>query len=63
LKDSNIEDLDLSKVSSKAIHNMVGESSYWNYELTKKLDELLTEIGDELDNIMEMANETEQLEL
>ena len=30
LKDSNIEDLDLSKVTGKALHNMTSESNYWN---------------------------------
>ena len=29
LKDSNIEDLDLSKVSGKALHNMTSEGTYW----------------------------------
>ena len=33
LKDSNIEDLDLSKVSAKALHNFTGESNYWSIEL------------------------------
>jgi hypothetical protein len=52
LKDSNIEDMDLSKVVAKAIHNMTGDNNYWSKEAIEKLDELLTNIGDELDSIM-----------
>ena len=29
LKDANIEDLDLSKVAGKALHNVVHENNYW----------------------------------
>jgi hypothetical protein len=57
LKDSNIEDIELSKVVAKAIHNMVQENNYWTTESIKKLDEMLTNLGDELDSIMEVANE------
>ena len=32
LKDSNIEDLNLSKVAAKALHNITTESNYWNIE-------------------------------
>ena len=32
LKDSNIEDMDLSKVAAKALHNMVHENNYWSIE-------------------------------
>ena len=32
LKDSNIEDMDLSKVSANALHNMAVERNYWNIE-------------------------------
>jgi hypothetical protein len=52
LKDSNIEDMDLSKVSAKALHNVVNESNYWTLESIKKLDENLTSLGEELDSIM-----------
>lgn len=52
LKDSNIEDMDLSKVAAKALHNMVHESNYWNIEQIKKLDDVLTNLGEELDSIM-----------
>jgi len=52
LKDSNIEDLDLSKVCAKAIHNVAGESNYWEPEMISKMDTILTDIGDELDSIM-----------
>ena len=52
LKDSNIEDLDLSKVTGKALHNMTSESAYWTLEIINKLDEVLTNLGEELDSIM-----------
>ena len=32
LKDSNIEDMELSKVSAKALHNIAGENNYWTLE-------------------------------
>jgi len=52
LKDSNIEDLDLSKVAAKALHNLSKENNYWNLDYIKKLDEILTSLGEELDSIM-----------
>jgi hypothetical protein len=32
LKDSNIEDMDLAKVSAKALHNISKDSNYWSIE-------------------------------
>lgn len=32
LKDSNIEDMELAKVSAKALHNVARENSYWSIE-------------------------------
>ena len=52
LKDANIEDIDLSKVSAKALHNMVEESNYWSVDMINKLDGVLTSLGEELDSIM-----------
>lgn len=52
LKDSNIEDMELAKVSAKALHNIAGDNSYWSIESIKKLDEVLTSLGEELDSIM-----------
>lgn len=52
LKDSNIEDLDLSKVAAKALHNMTGDNNYWTRDLIQKLDEILSNLGEELDSIM-----------
>lgn len=62
-KDSNIEDMDLSKVTAKALHNMVHDNNYWTVEIIKKLDDVLTNLGEELDSIMDVANEEEQMEL
>ncbi len=50
-KDSNIEDIDLSKLSLKAIYNMVNEKHFWKRESIKLLDELLTSMGDEIDSM------------
>jgi hypothetical protein len=52
LKDSNIEDIDLSKVAAKALHNMVEENTFWNLDLINKLDGVLSNLGEELDSIM-----------
>lgn len=52
LKDSNIEDIDLSKVAAKALHNITGDNTYWSIDNIKKLDEILTNLGEELDSIM-----------
>lgn len=52
LKDANIEDMDLAKVAAKALHNVVSERNYWNIDIIKKLDEILSSLGEELDSIM-----------
>ena len=56
LRDSNIEDIDLSKVAAKALHNMTqvkGKmNDYWSNESITKLDDVLQNLGDELDSIM-----------
>ena len=60
LKDSNIEDIDLSKVAAKALHNMTQVKAevkpkindYWTNDSIKKLDGVLQNLGDELDSIM-----------
>ena len=60
LRDSNIEDIDLSKVAAKALHNMTqikpesktNLSQYWTNDSIKKLEGVLENLGDELDSIM-----------
>jgi len=58
LRDSNIEDIDLSKVAAKALHNMTqiksssALSEFWSNESISKLEEVLQSLGDELDSIM-----------
>ena len=52
LKDANIEDMDLAKVSAKALHNLAALNAIWKTEELKKLDEILTNLGEELDSIM-----------
>jgi hypothetical protein len=53
LRDSNIEDIDLSKVAAKALHNMTqSDVGGWTNDSIKKLEEVLENLGDELDSIM-----------
>lgn len=60
LKDSNLEDMELSKVAAKAIHNLQGGSNkYWSEEAVKKLDAVTLDLGEELDSIMDVATEDE----
>lgn len=51
LRDANIEDMDLSKVAAKALHNLALQGE-WPNEHIKRLDEILTSLGEELDSIM-----------
>ncbi len=52
LRDSNIEDMELSKVASKALLNLVGQSAFWKTETIEKLDQVLQNLGEELDSII-----------
>ena len=55
LRDANLEDMDLAKVSAKAIHNLQGvqnTNQFWSEEAVKKLDEFTQTFGEELDEIM-----------
>lgn len=71
LKDSNIEDIDLSKVAAKALHNMTQVKAevkpkindYWTNDSIKKLDGVLQNLGDELDSIMDVASGDELEEI
>lgn len=71
LKDSNIEDIDLSKVAAKALHNMTSVNSdskasvstYWSNQTIHKLEEVLQSLGDELDSIMDVASPSELEEI
>jgi hypothetical protein len=56
LRDANIEDMDLSKVAAKALHNLAVSAKLaesggyrWSGDQIKKLDEILTSLGEELD--------------
>jgi hypothetical protein len=69
LKDANIEDMDLSKVASKALHNLAVKNGQgdtlmaWQNDDLRKLDEILSALGEELDSIMDVANEEELEEI
>jgi hypothetical protein len=52
LRDANIEDMELAKVSAKALHNVAGEGAYWSHDNISKLDQILSSLGEELDSIM-----------
>ena len=55
LRDANLEDMDLARVSAKAIHNLQGvqnTNQFWSEEAVKKLDEFTQTFGEELDEIM-----------
>jgi hypothetical protein len=60
LNDSNIEDIDMSLVVSKALHNLTQAkqeykahiNDYWSNDSIHKLEEVLENLGDELDQIM-----------
>jgi uncharacterized protein (DUF2344 family) len=54
LKESNIEDMDLSKVACQALINLCNEETchLWPNHLKDVVDEILTELGEELDSIM-----------
>jgi len=59
LKDSNIEDLDLSKVAAKALLNLTNETESWTIDHVNKLNSLMDELGAELDDIMDEGSEEE----
>lgn len=60
LKGSNIEDLDMSKVVWKAIVSFWEEKFLWDNSDIQAADDIWTEIGEELDMIMDVANEAEK---
>lgn len=72
LRDSNIEDIDLSKVAAKALHNLTQVASneeksklndYWTNDSVNRLEEVLENLGDELDQIMDVASPAELEEI
>lgn len=66
LKDSNLEDMELARVSAKALHNLQkvpDVAKYWSESLVERLDELTKSLGDDLDGIMEVATEEELVEI
>ena len=68
LKDANLEDMDLARVSIKAIHNLQVQDARdngvnWSEQAVKKLDEFTRDFGEELDEIMDVATEEELEEI
>ena len=60
LKDSNIEDIDLSKVVWNALISFWEEKFLWSNADIQSTDDICSEIGEELDSIMDVANEKEK---
>ena len=60
LKSSHIEDMDLSKVICKALISFCEEKFLWNNADIQATDDICTEIGEELDEIMDVASESEK---
>jgi hypothetical protein len=60
LKCSNIEDLDMSKVVWKAIVSFWEEKFLWDNSDIQAVDDIWTEIGEELDMIMDVGTEAEK---
>ena len=60
LKESNIEDMDLSKVVCNALISFCEEKFLWNNADIQVTDDICSEIGEELDSIMDVANEKEK---
>ena len=63
LKDANLEDMDLARVSAKAIQNLQGYQSLWSEGAVKSLDEFTASFGEELDEIMDVATDAELEEI
>ena len=63
LKDSNIEDFDLSKVSAKALLNLTMVPDSWSQAHVAALNPILDDLGEEIDSILDVANEEEQEEI
>jgi len=60
LRDSNIEDMDLSKVICKTLVSFWEERFFWKNDNIEATNEICSEIGEELDSIMDVANESEK---
>lgn len=60
LRDSNIEDMDLSKVICKILVSFCEERFLWKNNNIEDAHEVCSEIGEELDSIMDVANDSEK---
>lgn len=60
LKQANIEDMDMAKVACKALISFCDEKQRWDNESIQACDDICSEIGEELDSIMDVANESEK---
>lgn len=63
LKDANMEDMELAKVAAKALHNLEKEVDFWTDQSVAKLDEIITQLAEELDEILDVATEDEAAEI
>lgn len=60
LQDSEIENIELSKVVCKCITNFCKEKQFWTNDLIEQVDETVSTIGEDLDSIVEMAKPEEK---
>eukprot|EP00351_Strombidinopsis_sp_SopsisLIS2011_P003050 CAMPEP_0116883820 /NCGR_PEP_ID=MMETSP0463-20121206/16480_1 /TAXON_ID=181622 /ORGANISM="Strombidinopsis sp, Strain SopsisLIS2011" /LENGTH=59 /DNA_ID=CAMNT_0004539243 /DNA_START=2727 /DNA_END=2906 /DNA_ORIENTATION=- len=58
-----MEDMELAKVAAKALHNLEKEVNFWTDQSVAKLDEIITELAEELDEILDVATEDEAAEI
>lgn len=60
LKSSEIENIDLSKVICKCLISLCQEKSFWPNEVIKSVDETVSNIGEDIDSIMDVAKDEEK---
>eukprot|EP00352_Strombidinopsis_acuminata_P001431 CAMPEP_0176348898 /NCGR_PEP_ID=MMETSP0126-20121128/8243_1 /TAXON_ID=141414 ORGANISM="Strombidinopsis acuminatum, Strain SPMC142" /NCGR_SAMPLE_ID=MMETSP0126 /ASSEMBLY_ACC=CAM_ASM_000229 /LENGTH=102 /DNA_ID=CAMNT_0017697985 /DNA_START=2703 /DNA_END=3011 /DNA_ORIENTATION=- len=58
-----MEDMELAKVAAKALHNIEKDVQFWTDESVAKLDEIITQLAEELDEILDVATEDEAAEI
>ena len=56
LKLSEIENMDLSKVTCRAITNFCSEKQFWTADIITEIEKVVCDIGDDLDSILDVAN-------
>ncbi len=62
MENANFEDIDLSKVLCQLISNICNEKTkyLWTNEQIMRVDNIITQLGEECDNTLEVANKSEK---